>query len=473
MNILFFLVDQMRYDALSCNGAPVCRTPNLDALAAEGTRFSSAYTTTALCSPARASVLTGLYPHNHGQLANVGNFNGVFDNCVLGRETYFSKLKAHGYQTGYVGKWHLEKDGEGDFWGIDRWHTSGEYFSQVKKDGAPFDFGIHEVQPLEWGPNAPFQGVSVMDAEHHHDGWVARRTVDLLEEMGGQDAPFAVCAAFHGPHFPYAVPEPYYGMYRPEDVPRWENFGEMFKDKPIVQQKELMRWNTAHLTWQDWQKVIAVYWGYCTYIDAQIGLVMDALKAKGLYEDTMIVFTSDHGDMLGSHRLFNKGFNMYEETHHIPFIMRVPGAPAVKECGAFVSLVDLMPTFMEAAGDRAACGADGQSMLPLLATGTAPDWRTCLLAEFNGYESTLLTMRMVRTDKWKYVYNPFAEDELYDMGSDPGELHNLAPMVGFTHVLRRMRSLMFQQLRAYGDGIVDETNWQSNAYGLFVSPREC
>jgi len=103
----------MRYDALSCNGAPVCKTPNLDALAREGTRFTCAYTSNALCSPSRASILTGLYPHNHGQLANIQNSNSVFEQGMLNHATYFSLLKSKGYQTGYIGKWHLEKDGMG------------------------------------------------------------------------------------------------------------------------------------------------------------------------------------------------------------------------------------------------------------------------------------------------------------------------------------------------------------------------
>lgn len=124
MNVLFLLVDQMRYDALGCNGAAVCKTPALDALAASGTAFDSAYTTCALCSPARASIVTGLYPHNHGQLANLDNFNGVFDKALTGLPTYFSELKQQGYQTGYVGKWHLDQEENRDFWKIDEWEST-------------------------------------------------------------------------------------------------------------------------------------------------------------------------------------------------------------------------------------------------------------------------------------------------------------------------------------------------------------
>lgn len=471
MNILLLLVDQMRYDALGTNGAGVCKTPALDALAAEGVAFDRAYTTCALCSPARASLVTGLYPHNHGQLANTGNFNAVFDKNPLGTPTYFSLLRQRGYQTGYAGKWHLAGEGDNAAWGIDEWHTTADYNGWLADAGIDYEMGKSEVQPLEWGGHAPFCGPSVLAEDKHHDGWVARRAVDMLARFAQSGRPFVMCAAFHGPHFPYAVPAPWHAMYDPALVPKWPNFDETFEHKPAVQQKELMRWNTAHLTWPDWQRVIATYWGYCSYIDSRVGLVLDALRAQGLADDTLVVFASDHGDMLGSHRLFNKGFNQYEEDYHIPLLARLPGAAANGgRCGKFVSLADLMPTFAEAGGADGRM-ADGRSLLPLLA-GEKAEGREDVYAEFNGYETTLLTSRMVRTEKWKYIYNPFELDELYDMQSDPGELRNLAGMPAFSHVLRRMKARLVGWLRRTGDTIIDCNSWQSNSYGLVMSARE-
>lgn len=281
-----------------------------------------------------------------------------------------------------------------------------------------------------------------------------------------------ICAAFHGPHFPYAVPKPYCDSYRPEDVPRWENFNETFRDKPTVQQKELMRWNTAQLTWKDWQKVIAAYWGYCSYLDSLVGKIMSKLEQLGLAEDTMVVFSTDHGDMLGSHRLFNKGFNMYEEDHHIPLIISCPGKEEGITMNPFVNTVDLMPTFLDAAGCPVPEEVQGKSLMSMLEGKVPQDWRQESFSEFNGYESTLLTSRMVRTRKWKYVYNPFGQDELYDMESDPAELYNLAELQGFVHVLRRMRKKMLGCLTEYKDSIAEVTSWQSNSYSLFVSDRE-
>ena len=472
MNILYLLTDQLRFDALSCNGAPICKTPEIDKLARNGVNFDCAYTANALCTPARASILTGVYPHKHGQLDNMGNFNGVFDCQVLKKKGYPEYLKEQGWKTGYIGKWHLPECGNKDIWSFDEWETEENFEQYLIDKGIVYEMGKSEVQPLEWGENAPFYGKSVLGPEDHHDGWVAERTCRILDKFSMSKDPFVLCAAFHGPHFPYAVPEPYYSMYCPDEVPRWENFNEMFENKPIVQQKELMRWNTAQLTWKDWQKVIAAYWGYCSYIDSLVGKIMEHLDELKLTEDTMIVFSADHGDMLGSHRLFNKGFNMYEEDNHIPLIISCPGKEKGIRQEAFVSIVDIMPTFLDFAGCEIPEEVQGKSLKPLLDGGIPENWRTEIFCEFNGYESTLLTSRMVRTKKWKYVYNPFGDDELYDMDSDPGELRNLADLKGFTHVLRRMKTKMLHCLLEYDDSIAETTTWQSNSYGLFVSKRE-
>lgn len=473
MNILLILVDQMRYDAAGFNGAKICRTPVLDQLAGEGICFDRAYTANALCSPARASILSGLYPHKHGQLANIGNFNGVFDGLPLGRyPTYFSQLKARGYTSGYIGKWHLPDEGNRDFWDMDIWHTGPEYYQWLNEQGIDYDMGRDEVQPLEWGDEALFYGASVLDEDHHHDGWVTAKSIEAINQFADGQKPFVMCSAFHGPHFPYAVPAPYHDMYSGIEIEKWNNFDELFINKPLVQQKELLRWNTAQLTWRDWQKVIAAYWGYCTFLDSRVGMIIEALKQRNLYEDTMIVFTADHGDMLGSHRLFNKGFNMYEEDHHIPMLVRKPGMKkAGARCPQFVSLTDLMPTFIEAGGGEKA-DADGRSLMPWIDGPGADDWRTEAFCEFNGYESTLITSRMIRNERWKYIYNPFDIDELYDLDSDPGELHNLAGMLGYKHVLRRMKEKMIKWLTQTGDGIFDQGSWQSNSYDLIISDRE-
>ena len=219
--------------------------------------------------------------------------------------------------------------------------------------------------------------------------------------------------------------------------------------------------------------MIAAYWGYCSFVDHQMGRVLEALQRSGRRrEDTIVVVTADHGDMLGSHRLFNKGFHMYEETHRVPLLISGPGVERGADTAAFANLVDLAPTLLEQAAAEPPADADGRSLTPLLAGSTPADWPDDVFAEFHGYETTLYSTRMIRTADWKYVYNPATEDELYDLRSDPGELHNLAGMVAFGHVLRRMKERLVARMRATGDGLASESAWQANSYDLFLSARE-
>ncbi len=459
------MADQLRYDALGCNGNPVCRTPNIDALAGDGVRFQSAYSSISLCSPARATMMTGLYPHKHGQLSNTENFNSVFSKQVLDCTNLPFLLKQAGYQTGYVGKWHLPEEFNPQIWPFDFWEKAA-----TGNEG--FELGRDVVQPLEWGGDAPFEGESTLPPEEHQEYRVADRSIEMIGKLKETDSPFTLIASFFGPHFPYSVPKPYYGMYDSAAIDRPGNFDETFENKPLIQQKEQLRWNSSHLTWPDWQKVISTYWAYCTFIDDQVGRIIDHLKNEGLYDDTIVIFTTDHGDMLGNHRLFNKGFHMYEETHHIPFIIRVPGINEGSTCEAFVGTVDIMPTILNCAGTLPEMNLDGRSILPLVEGKTPDDWPREVYAQFHGYESTLATVRMVRNKRWKYVYNPYSIDELYDMVSDPGELVNLAPRLGFKHVLRRMKDRMVYWLKATDDDIATVGTWQSNSYDLIVSDRE-
>ena len=155
-NILLLLTDQQRYDTLSCNGAEICQTPAADELSGNGVRFTHAYTPISLCSPARASLLTGLYAHNHGQLANMGNFNGVFANQVLSQTAYPKLLAEAGYQTSCIGKWHLAREGDTEQWGFDNWRPFGDWNRMLQSEGFDYNIARDEVQRIEWCGTAPF-----------------------------------------------------------------------------------------------------------------------------------------------------------------------------------------------------------------------------------------------------------------------------------------------------------------------------
>ena len=265
------------------------------------------------------------------------------------------------------------------------------------------------------------------------------------------------------------VPEPYDKMYDPRSIEKWGNFDDPFINKPEIQQKEILRWNAGHLTWKDWQEMIAAYWGYCTYIDSEIGRIIKYLKKMNLYDDTVIIFSTDHGDMIGSHRIFNKGFQMYEETHRIPLIIRDPDSSTPGDViNSFVSHVDLFDTICDYANIAKDIKTDGFSL-----TGLSNDQnnnaRDSIFSEFHGYEPCLTSIRMVRTKQWKYVYNPFSVDELYDMESDPYEIHNLAPRIGHKAVLRRMKDRMIEWMRATKDDLGRKSRGRVDSFDLVFS----
>jgi choline-sulfatase len=472
-NIVFLFADQLRFDALGCNGNKLIKTPNIDSIASDGMNFNHCFSPVSLCSPARACVFTGLHAHNHGQLANLGNFNNVFDRNVLDKENIFKALKSIEYNIGYNGKWHLPNEKDSETWGIDKWNTTSDWLSKLRDEGTPYEHGKDDVQRLEWTGDAPFHGKASLKPEQMHEVYVADKTIEMMEQYSKENKPFMITSAFFGPHFPIAVPEPYNNMYDSSMINKWGNFHDMFEGKPLIQQKEILRWNASHLTWPDWQKVIACYWGFCTFIDDQIRRILGAIQELGIEKETIIIFSCDHGDMLGSHRMFNKGMQMYDETHHIPFLVKYPEVVKPNsKCDEFISLVDFMPTLLDIAGISSSDKLDGSSILPLL-HGDKPDyWRDDILCEFHGYESALCTIRMIRTKKWKYIYNPCSADELYDIESDCDELYNLADKLAFKHVLRRMKIRMLKALRETTDSIVDQGSWQSNSYDLFISPRE-
>ena len=472
-NILFLLTDQQRYDTLSCNNSSLCQTPAVDELAKDGFNFSYAYTPIALCSPARGSIMTGLYPHNHGQLTNTGdNFNGVFDKNIIDKKAWTKVLNDNGYLNGYIGKWHLPKEGDNSLWGLNKWDLYRTYYDELKETGIKnfYDYHGSHLMDSEWGvSNPPVWGKSGLSYDQMQETWSANKTIDMMKNFKDKDNPFMVMTSFKGPHWDYMVPEPYDTMYDPKSIEKWGNFDDPFLNKPEIQQKEILRWNAGHLTWKDWQGMIAAYWGYCTYIDHEIGRIINYLKEKNLYEDTIIIFSTDHGDMIGSHRIFNKGFQMYEETHRIPLIIRIPGeSNNGKKIESFVSHVDLFKTICDLAEINVNDENDGLSLKNLIKDDNA-NARDSIFAEFHGYEPCLTSIRMVRTKKWKYIYNPFSIDELYDMESDTFEIHNLAPRIGHKAVLMRMKERMIDWMRSTNDDLGRKSKGRVDSFDLIFS----
>jgi len=437
-NLLVVICDQMRADVLGCAGSPHCRTPHLDALAATGTRFAHAYTPTPLCTPARGSLMTGRYPHSHRLVANTQYAETPTPALPSDERMVSERLAAGGYRCDYTGKWHLNRGDEAaeaarrGFTTFGGTHA-GYARSLVDVGIAQERSSLRSNERTMRGEHAPMCGTAPVDADHTYNSFIADEAVALLRGygaagVGGADRPFALWCSMPGPHFPLEVPVPYAGMYDPDAVPRPVSFSDTFAGKPGGQRWHPWLQLAAHLSWPEWQRLIAHYWGYVTYMDTLVGRVLAALDDTGLRKRTAVVFLADHGEMAGHHRMFDKGPYLYEDVMRVPFIVRYPDVVptgAVRGDG-FANLVDLVPTLLDLAGVQPQGGQpfEGRSLLPALRGEAALPADVFAETNTGDLVNPQLDTRMIRRGDWKYVLRPGERDELYDLRDDPDELTN-------------------------------------------------
>lgn len=452
-NILIFMTDQQQAEVVAA-GHP-CLTPNADRLAAEGIRFTQTYTPTPHCCPSRATFMTGLYPSRHGVYNNVCNRAALHTGLNPGVTTFSERLRDAGYNLALCGKWHVSvEEGPRDRgWkerevtavkgtlhgrSIEQWRTG-----PITPDGEPRPRGC--IQRPGWGdfevyrtlPNGGPEGY-----EDLHDYQVVQAAVDELEELSRQDAPWCLYVGPIGPHDPFNVPQRFVDMYDPQAIELPASYHDALEDKPrVVQRQRRQLWD--QLSEEEVRESIAHYWAYCTLEDALLGKVLDALEATGQADDTLVIFMSDHGDYCGAHGLYLKGVAAFREAYHVPCIMRWPAGihEPGREVNEFVTLADFAPTFLELAGITPAPDLTGRSLAPFMAGQTPADWPDTIYGQLNGVE-LYYSQRVVQTHEFKYVYNGFDFDELYDLRSDPLEMVNLAHDSGYADVkhelVRRM-----------------------------------
>lgn len=361
-------------------------------------------------------MLTGRSAESLGAL---WNYDGALPVGGLSPDTFtWSRaLQQAGFRTGFVGKWHASP-------------THG-----------PLDFGFHEytsqseiddlIRSKGWSP-PPTEGWLGADdpnpVEQSRTHLLAERAAGLVGKFSAEAAPWHVRLDFSEPHLPCRPAGRFAGMYRPEEIPRWGSFDETFRDKPYIQRQQLESWGIGDMTWKDWAPAVARYYGVVSQLDDAIGKVLKALDESGAAENTIVVFTSDHGDLCGSHRMIDKHYVMYDDVVRVPLIIRWPGTRSGGhvESGFVSSCLDIGPTLLDCAGISCDTPMHGRSFAELLKNGAMPaGWREEIVATYNGAQFGLFCQRMIRTDRWKYIWNPTDTDELYDMERDPNEMVNL------------------------------------------------
>ena len=458
-NIILFLTDQLRQDALGCYGNAICRTPNLDRLAAEATVFDYAYTTSPVCSPARASLLTGMYPHNHGVMINTHIGPAWCRGLSPDVPTFSRLLREGGYTLDYAGKWHVHEDRGPEEYGFHR-HAMPAPVRRGKPDTITYiDFP---------GGRQAVCGVLDAPAEQSHSWRCTDEGISFIRERAAGGDPFFVRIDCTAPHFANIVPEPFASMYDPASIPPWPNFDESFAGKPAAHLRKHREWHLEDKDWAWWQRAVAKYYGDISLLDACLGRVVDAVEESGVADNTVIVFATDHGDSMGSHKHFEKAGTMYEEVFRIPLIVKLPGARAQRS-DRFVRLMDLMPTILELAGIDPPDGVDAVSLLPLLRGEQPPAWSDSVYCEHHGEVWGYQTQRMVRTRGWKYVYNAHDIDELYDVQGDPWEMDNRIDDPAAGAVLREMKGRLIGWNDATGDQL--QWNWVRWNFPDPIPPR--
>ncbi|MCG5215598.1 sulfatase-like hydrolase/transferase [Streptosporangium soli] len=475
-NMLFVMTDQHRVDTLGCYGNPHVSTPHLDALAASGTRFDSCFTPSAICTPARASLLTGVLPYRHGLLANYERNVGYSEELSDEFVPFSRRLRELGYNVGIEGKWHVgRRRGPGEF-GFDGAHYPGwhnpvghpDYLAWLERKNLPAPVVDEEVRGFfpNGEPGNLLAGVLDQPAEATFEYYLADKAIDRLEEYARDvhrdGRPFYMAVHFYGPHLPYLLPRDYLEMYSPDLVELPPSFGETFENKPPVQRRYSEHWTHDTLSEDTWRRLVAAYWGYVTLIDEQVGRLNDALRRLDLLDSTAVAFTADHGEFTGAHRLHDKGPAMYDDIYRIPGLLRVPDTAGGTSTPAFVSLVDFTATILDLAGAEPEPGADGRSLVPFARGAEPADWRADITAEFHGHHFPY-PQRMLRTSRFKLVVNPESVNELYDLQSDPYELTNRYDDHMLADVRADLMQRLYQRLRDSGDNF---HHWMTSMYSV-------
>jgi choline-sulfatase len=461
-NVLWLMSDQHSVRALGCYGNPVVQTPHLDRLAAQGLRFDRAYCAYPVCVPARFTMLTGRYPHHTGC---VGNNSPL----PLRERTVAHHFGHAGYATAFVGKLHPV---DGQTHGFDYYMDFGHYYDYLGPKTAVFTAGMGAEdsgcgspwitvfregpggQRSPWvAPDAPRHNDTLavhqlLDEPDHFESFVARETIRFLETY--RDEPLFVVASFLKPHNPFAPPAEYAALYRPEEMPlpAWSDPGPDALPPQVRAHAVPGAGAPAGEAWG--RRFLAAYYGNVTHMDACAGRILDALERLGLAEETLVLYTTDHGEMGYEHGLRGK-FNFFEASARLPLLARLPGVtPAGGTTAALVDQADFVPTLLEVCGVAPATRSrslDGTSFAPVLADPARPG-KTVAFGEFALHTGRPFYMR--RTDRWKYVLYTAGGEALYEPGADPYEQTNLAPDPAYGDVVAAERGALLAYLRAEG-----------------------
>ncbi|MEZ6087373.1 MAG: sulfatase [Pirellulaceae bacterium] len=419
-NVVLVLCDDIRWNALSCAGHPHIKTPNIDSLASEGLYFENMFCTTSLCSPSRASILSGLYAHTHGVTNNFTEYPNDL-------ASFPRQLQAAGYKSAYVGKWHMGEQNDEPRPGFD-------YFVTHKGQGKYFDTEFN------------FNGKGRKVVEGYYTHVVTDLAIDWMKQQ--KDQPFLMMIGQKAPHSFY-FPEPKYEHTFDDVEVNYPHSAFKLDDKPDWIRQRLLTWHGIYGPLFDWRKefpndkaeavidfanMVRAYWGTILSVDDSVGRLIDFLKQEGKYDNTVFVFMGDNGLLEGEHGMVDKR-TAHEASIRIPMIIRYPKLTpnGPKRIAPQVITQDVAPTILDLCNAPPLKKIQGKSIRRMVTDGD-PNWRTGWLYHYNYEKQFPYTpnVRAIRTDRWKYIRYPHGDNkpdrhmaELYDLHNDPEESVNL------------------------------------------------
>jgi len=429
-HVLILMPDQLRADCMGAAGHPQIRTPNLDRLAAEGVRFTEAHTVSAVCMPARASFINGLYPHNHQMWTNRGQM-------PPDDETFFHHLQRAGYHTAHIGKSHYhphggrhlrEAEGYMRARGFDYVHETTGPWATLTTDSYLTDhwqsLGLLQAFRDDYRERQKAGPLLVrpspLPTGEFPDSYVGRRAVEFIESYD-RDQPMALFVGFGGPHEPWDAPGEYATMYDPSQAPPPIPPGECGDWLPDLARRRLLDvvpgMTPGHIA-----AIRANYYGKISLVDHWIGRIREALERRGWLDDTFIILWSDHGEMAGDHGRLHKSI-FFRSALNVPLVLRWPGRVAPgRTSAALVEIIDVFPTILEGLGLPPSRRCQGRSLWPVLDDADRPH-RDAVFCEVET-QSTYGTM--VRTERYKYAVDQDGVGyQLFDLAEDPDERRNL------------------------------------------------
>ena len=472
-NLLLFLTDGMQ--AASLDSGHPCLTPNFDALARRGVHFTNAHTTCPTCSPARASLLTGLLPHNHGVLEVEHGRDA--DQCALRTDHphFAQRLAQSGYRTGYFGKWHVERSNELQQFG---WQDSivkgAEHLSGLGRgDLGPRSYELDDLltgyiegpagynRVLHWG-------VTDTPIDKRYPGLTAQDADAWIQSVTGDRDPWCCCVSFSEPNEALVAGRDAWNRYDAGSLPLPTNFFDDMAGRPNLYRRE--QDIGRHYPEQHWQSARACYMARISELDDFFGRLMARIESANALENTIVILLSDHGRYVGAHGFEAHNFGAFEEIYRIPLVVAGPGVASGTQCNAPVSIADLCPTICELSESESIDVQDSRSMAELLRAPETKhaDFETGF-AEYHGTRFSL-TQRIVWRDNWKFAFNGFDFDELYDLESDPHEMRNVAGDPQQRSRIERMMSDVWSWVRNTRDRTILETHYYSMRFAA-VGPN--